>query len=403
MDKEAFYSNLNTKNITDIDYRHANRVFRKFNLKNLGQYHDLYVQDDTLLFADVFENPRNMCINVYEIDPAHFLSVVGLAWQACLKITGVELELLTDVDMLLMVEKGIRRGICHAVHRYAKANSKHMKNDDEDEESSYIKDLDADNLYGSAMSQNLSVNGFKWITNMSKTDEDFIKNYNEDGDIGYFLEIDIEYPRNLHDSHSDLPFLPERMKTDKCNKLVCNLYDKNDDVVHIRALKQALKHGLKLKKVHKAIGFYQDACLKKYIDMNTEFRKKAKNDFEKDFFKLMNDAVFGKTMENVRKHRDIKFVITDKRRNQLVSEPNYHAIKGFSENLVAIEMKKAKVKMNKLVYLGLSIWDISKILVYEFWYDYMKPKYQDNSKLCYSDTDGFIMHIKTEDFYEDIC
>ena len=355
MDKEAFYSNLNTKNITDIDYRHANRVFRKFNLKNLGQYHDLYVQGDTLLFADVFENPRNMCINVYEIDPAHFLSVVGLAWQACLKITGVELELLTDVDMLLMVEKEIRGGICHAVHRYAKANSKYMKNDDEDEESSYIKDLDANNLYGSAMSQNLSVNGFKWITNVSKTDEDFIKNYNEDGDIGYFLEIDIEYPRNLHDSHSDLPFLPERMKIDKCNKLVCNLYDKNDYVLHIRALKQALKHGLKLKKVHKAIDFYQEACLKKYIDMNTEFRKKAKNDFEKYFFKLMNNAVFGKTMENVRKHRDIKFVITDKRRNPLVSEPIYHAIKGFSENLVAIEMKKAKVKMNKPVYLGLSI------------------------------------------------
>ena len=137
--------------------------------------------------------------------------------------------------------------------------------------------------------------------------------------------------------------------------------------------------------------------------MNTELRKKAKNDFEKDFFKLMNNAVFGKTMENVRKHRDIKLVTTDKRRNQLVSEPNYYAIKCFSETLVAIEMKKTKIKMNKPIYLGLSLLEISKILMSEFWYNYMKPKYGDNVKLCYMDTDRFIMHIKAEDFYEDIA
>ena len=137
--------------------------------------------------------------------------------------------------------------------------------------------------------------------------------------------------------------------------------------------------------------------------MNTELRKQAKNNFEKDFYKLMNNAVFGKTMENVRKHRDIKFVTTDKRRNQLVSEPNYHTAKWFSENVVAIEMKKTKVKMNITVYLRLSILQISKTLMYEFWYDYMKPKYGDNVKLCYMDTDSFIMHIKTEHFYKDIA
>ena len=137
--------------------------------------------------------------------------------------------------------------------------------------------------------------------------------------------------------------------------------------------------------------------------MNTEYRKNAKNDFEKDFFKLMNNAAFGKTMENVRKHKDIKLVTTDKRRNRLVSEPNYHTTKWFSENLLAIEMKKAKVKMKKPIYLGLSILEISKTFMYEFLYDYMKPKYGDNVKLCYMDTDRFIMHIKTEDFYEDIA
>ena len=137
--------------------------------------------------------------------------------------------------------------------------------------------------------------------------------------------------------------------------------------------------------------------------MNTKLITEAKKNFEKDFFKLMTNAFFGKTMENIRKHRDIKLVTTDKRRNQLVSEPNYHTTKYFSENLLAIEMKKTKVKMNKPVYLGMSILDISKTLMYEFWYDYIKPKYEDAAKLCYMDTDSFIIHIKTEDFYEDIA
>ena len=207
----------------------------------------------------------------------------------------------------------------------------------------------------------------------------------------------------LHRLHDDLPFLPERMKIGKCKKLACNLYHKKNYVVHIRSLKQVLNYGLILKKVHRVIQFYQEAWLKPYIDINTELRKKAKNDFEKDFFKLMNNSLFGKIMENVRKHRDIKLVTTDKRSNRLVSEPNYHATRWFSGNLLAIEMKKTKVKMNKPIYLGLSILEISKTLMYEFWYDYMKPKYGDNVKLCYMNTDSFIMHIKAEDFYKDIA
>ena len=161
--KESFYSSLNMENIDGIDYRHGNNVLKKFKfkLKNLGEYHDLYMQSDTLLLADVFENFRNVCIKVYELDPAHFLSLPGLVWQACLKKTNVKLELLPDYDMLLMVEEGIRGGICHSIHRYAKANNKYMKNCDKNKESSYIQYLDANNLYGWAMSQKLPVSGFK--------------------------------------------------------------------------------------------------------------------------------------------------------------------------------------------------------------------------------------------------
>ena len=202
------------------------------------------------------------------------------------------------------------------------------------------------------MSKKLPTNGFKWIDN-NEIYEDFTKNYNENNDKGYILEVDVKYPKILHELHSDLPFLSERMEVNKCKKLVCNLFNKKKYVVHINALKQASNHGLKLKKIHRVIEFNQEAWLKPYIDMNTELRKAAKNDFEKDLFKLMNNLVFGKTMENIRKHRDIKLVITDKKRSKLVSEPNYHTVNLISEDLSIIEMKKTKVKMKKPIYLGL--------------------------------------------------
>ena len=180
------------------------------------------------------------------------------------------------------------------------------------------------------------------------------------------------------------------MKIDKC-KNSCVIYLIKKYVVHIKSLKQALNHGLKLKKIHKIIEFNQEEWLK------------PSDDFEKDLFKLMNNAVFRKTMENIRKHRDIKLLTTDKKKSKLVSEPTYHTINYISEDLSIIAMKKTKIKMNKAIYLGLSILEISKILMYEFWYDYMKPKYSDNVKLCYMNTDSFIMNIKTEDFYKDIA
>ena len=362
--KELFYSNLTLENISEVDYMHANNVFKTFELNNLGDYHDLYVRSDTLLLADVLENFRKACIKNYELDQAHFISLPGLAWQACLKKANVELELLTDYDMFLMIEEGIRGGICHAIQRYAKANNKYMKDYDKKNKSSYIQYLDANNLYGKAMTEKLPVRRFRWTDDISKIDEDFVRGYDKNDNKGYILELDVDYPNKLQNLHSDLPFLPKRMVINNTKKLLCNLNDKKNYVVHINVLKQALDHGLKLRKVHRVIEFAQEVWLKEYIDVNTELRKKATNDFEKDFFKLMNNAVFGKTMENVRKHWDIKLVKTDKKRNKLVSEPNFHTMKLIDNNLAIIEMRKVKVKMNKPIYLGLSILDISKITMY---------------------------------------
>ena len=289
--------------------------------------------------------------------------------------------------MFLIVEKGIGGGIYHAIHRYAKADNKYMKNYDKNKESSYIQYLDANILHGWALSQKLAVDGFKWKKNMLKFNEDFIKNYDEGSNKGYILEVDVKYSKRLHNLYCGLPFLPERMNIKKSNELVCNLYDKKECVTYIRTLKQALNHGLVLENVHRVTQFNQEEWLEPYIEMNTKLRTEAKNDFEEDFFKLMNNSVFGKTMENVRKHRDIKLVTTDKKINQLVSEPNYHTTKYFSENSLAIAMKKTKVKMNKPMFLKLSTLDISKILMYEFWYGYIKPKYEQKTLL-------FILKLK---------
>ena len=215
------------------------------------------------------------------------------------------------------------------------------------------------------MSKKLPVNGFRWLDSddINEINEEFLKNHNENYNKRYIIEVDVTYPKRLHELHSYFPFLPERMKIDKCNKFVCNLFNKKKYVAHINLLKQALNHRLKLQKIHRIIKFNQEEWLKPYIDMNTELRKEAKNDFENDLFKLISNSVFGKTVENIRKHRDIKLVTTDKKRSKSVSEPNYHTIDLISEDLSIIEVKKTEVKMNKPIYLGLSILEISKILM----------------------------------------
>ena len=246
------------------------------------------------LLADVFENFRNMCLEIYELDPAKFLSASGLAWQAASEKVKVKLDLLTDIDMLLMVEKCIRGGIRHSIYGYANANKKYMKDFDKSKESFYIQYWNVNNLYGQAMSQKLPVNNTEWIKNTSQFNEDFMKNYIEESDKGHFLEVDGQYIEKLHELHNDYHLLPKKIEIEKVEKDVANLHDITEYVIHIRNLKKAINHEFVLKKVHKVIKFHQNAWLKPYIDMNTDSRKKVKNDFEKGFLKLMSNAFFEK-------------------------------------------------------------------------------------------------------------
>ena len=403
--REAFYSKLSGRGISEKDYKHVWNVWHTFKMKTFKDYHELYNETNVLLLADVFENFRDLCLKIYGLDPVYYYTAPGLAWDACLKMTDIDLELLSDPDMLLMFEKGIRGGISMISNRYGEANNKYMgKGFNRNKLIKYLMYLDANNLYGCAMSMKLPTHGFKWLTSgeMEKLFNNQVVQVWEKTPC--ILEVDLEYPENLHDLHNDYPFCPEGVKCKNgVEKLIPNLRDKTKYVIHYKNLIQCLRAGMKLKKIHRGIKFKESEWMKPYIEMNTNLRTKAKNNFEKDFFKLMNNSVFGKTMENIRNRVNVKLVNTQERLKKLTAKPNFKGPpKIFSVNLISVHMKKTSLLMNKPVYLGMCILDLSKTIMYDFHYNYIKPKYGDKAKLLITDTDSLMYEIETEDFYKDI-
>ena len=398
--KTSFFSRLKQEKISDEDFEHAQRVWKQFELKNMGDFHDLYLKTDVLLLSDVLENFRKLCEKNYELDPAHFFTIPGMAWDAMLKMTGIRLELFEkgQIDMLLMIEKGIRGGISNAFKRYAKANNKFMKDFDPAEKSSFIVYLDANNLYGWAMSKPLPVGGFEWMSEMEL--ENWERFVDEEG-VGCILEVDLEYPVELHDFHNDFPLAPERLTLGKVEKLTQNLRDKEKMVLHGKNLQLYLSLGMKLKLIRRGLKFKEKDFMKNYIDKNTSLRSQAKNAFEKELFKLMNNSVFGKTMENVRNRVSIELVKDAERAAKLVNKPNFEELKIFDEFLIAVKTRTTKVWMNKPVYVGMSILDLSKTLMFSFQYGYVKKKWE-KAEVLYSDTDSLVLNIETDDFFRDI-
>ena len=453
--QDKFYSSLSDEGITDDDYKHAQQVWDTFDCRNIGDYHDIYLRTDVLLLADVFENFRKTAMATYGLDPAHYYTLPGYSWDALLKCTNIELDQITEANMYLFIEKGLRGGISMVSHRHAQANHQYMENYNNEEPTSFIQYLDANNLYGWAMSQPMPVGGFEWV---NYTDQ--ILETPADADCGFILEVDLNYPSQLHTAHNDYPLAPEKLKVEKhwmspyqhrlidelgitsfeTEKLVPNLMDKSRYVLHYRNLQLYLSLGLKLTKVHKVLQFQQSPWMALYIMKNTQLRTTATNDFEKDFYKLMNNAVshswsslyslfqisanfvncparllldrslfsvqvFGKTMENVRKRVNMKLLRSDEEEKilKLVAKPTFAQQVIFNPDLVGIQNHKEKVLLNKPIYVRMSVLDLSKHLMYDFYYNTLKARYGENVRLLYTDTDSLIVKVDTEDIYADMA
>lgn len=527
--KEAFYSSLNQSGVSDDDYNRAQLVWKQMRIKTMKGYHDLYLKTDVLLLTDVMENFRAQMIRHYGLECYSYVSAPGMFWDAMLKKTDVKLELLNDVDMYLFMEDAKRGGMTQAVHRHAKANNPYMSSYKPTEKTSYLMYLDANNLYGCAMLDYLPSKGFKWLTEKrikrlnTFSNEYIMRLLQRMGNCssyereGWFLEVDLKIPNSLHDHQNDMPLAPERgcvhghelsayqrqfkdINSTSCSKLLMTLKDKVHYKLHYRTLLYYLSQGAQLTHIHRVLSCNESKWMASYINYNTRQRAKATNTFEKDFFKLANNAVFGKTMENVRNHR--KGVFVTKRRkamrlnlSQLVEDirifsneregyynyntdtlteeylghtenellesiesqdiilkyigqltierDNYNSgmgkckydnqrtslTKDYKERVKDIRelmcseimtanpslhirrsnpelclylMKRSEVKLNKPIYVGAAILDLSKIIMYDFYYGHIKKTYGDKAQLVYMDTDSQILKIETEDIYKDM-
>ena len=409
-EKSKFFNQLTFSHISDSDYEHAQTVWRAFKCKNMQDYTMLYLQSDVVLLADVIENFRDLTFKYYGLDAAGFYTSPGLSFAAALKLTKINLSLFTDVDMYNFITKAIRGGLTNSMKKYARANNRFMKDFDPEKEISYIQYLDFVNLYGFCLMQPLPVGDFRWLNDeeiervktMLLSGHDNYKQYfNFSQDKEIILETDLDYPEHLHDSHNQMPFCAEHIVPEKCTqaKLMCTLNNKERYVIHCKNLTQCLRHGLKLTKIHRILEFTEQAWLKPYIELNTSLRAAAKNDFEKNFFKLLINAIFGKTIENDRKKRELKLVNNWNFARKLILKPNFLRSTIIDEEFVLIELKKTEILVNKPVFCGFSVLEFAKHKMYEFYYDYVIKYMSDSFKIdqCYQDTDSQIFHFRLKE------
>lgn len=357
------------------------------------------------------------------MEPLKFISAPDLTWTAGLKMTGVTLELLTDINMYLLFERGIRGGICLLGKRYSKCNNPYVKETfNPSYKTKYIVSIDVNNLYGFVMQSFLPVSNFKWMTSLEISKFDVTK-VPSNSSIGYIIVCDIEYPVNLHDNHNDLPLAAEHItvtyddlspyqrklleKNDckqsyKAQKLVPNFYKKKNYVVHFMNLKFYLEHGMILTKIHKIISFYQQPWLKPYIEFNNEKRKISSNEFDKCFYKLMNNSFFGRSCMNVRKQVNVKIAVNEKETKKHLASSALEYFSPINDSCVLFKKKKSTLCLNKPIYVGFSVLELSKLHMYRLFYDVFKKHYKEKVSLLYMDTDSFTLEVECEDFYKDM-
>ena len=404
LEKKDFFSKLKNKCPDDEEIQRTMDIIKRFKIKNGKELTKIYLKSDVLLLACVFEKYIKISINEYKINPLYFVSLPGYTWQCGLKYTGMNLQTLQDRDMILLLENNIRGGISSVMgDRYIKS--------DENKKILYI---DANNLYGHSMSEPLPYDEIKFDNNVNLED---ILNTPDDSDVGYFTEIDLKYPDSIKFKTRNFPFAPVNKKINLDNfndymkeirpdtyiqssKLICDWSDKKNYLIHYRMLKFYVRHGMIVDKVHEVISFKQSRWLEKYINFNTQKRNQAVNDFEKDFYKLLNNAFYGKTMENVRNHLKIKFVKKDDYTEIIKqqSKLTFNGIHKSYENCDSYIHKQNEVLMDKPIYLGFTVLELSKLLMYEKYYDKLQPYFgQGSIQLHYMDTDSFVLSVSTED------
>ena len=331
-------------------------------------------------------------------------------------MTEIKLEKISDIEKYLFIEKGLRGGICYIAKRHAKVNNKYIENYDPKKSSIFITYLDMNNLYGWTMSEYLPYGEFKWLENIDEFD---INSINKKNDTGYFLEVNLEYPDNLHELHNDYPLAPERfaisnnmlskyckkiadkykIKIDNIKKLIPHLGNKSNYVLHYRNLQLYLSLGIRLTKIHRILKFKRSDWMKKYIDFNTEKRKNVDNDFEKDFFKLMINSVYEKTIENLQKRINVRLANNEKDFLKFTSRPTFIIHKIFGKGDAAIHEIKPILILSKPIYVGFTVLELGKWKMYHFHYNFIKKKY--NAELLLTDTDSLTCEIKSENAYED--
>lgn len=429
--KDDFYSELYKSGISDDEYKHAQNVWSKLGCSTFKDYHDLYLKTDVLLLADCMEAFRSSCYETYGLDIMHYYTLPGYTWDCMLRHNSMDqqfknfsIEVFTDINMQLFIESGMRGGISVISGKHSSSTNPNPEDEKKAETTpTSILYIDMNNLYGLAMTQPLPIGGYKWDT--TTWDVKKLMALKDDDKKGYVFEVDLKYPEELHDHHNDYPLAPETrygeesptmknivktlgLKPVQSKKLIPNLEDKTKYIVHYRNLKYYVEQGLVITKFHRVIQFNQYPYLKSYIDKNTALRAKAKSDMEKDMFKAMNNMMFGKTMENVRKRTTIKLYNSndgkvDKKLKKMAVSPYVERFKMIVEDkLLAVEYSNKKVVLNRPVIVGFSILETSKLAMYRFHYDKFKKYYGNNLRLLMTDTDSFIYEIKTPDLFKDI-
>ena len=384
-------------------------INKKFNIKNGEELTENYLKSDVLLLACVFEKIIKVSVNEFYINPLNCVSLPGYTWQCGLKCTGINLQTLQNKDIILLLENNIRGGISSFM------GDRYIKSDDNEK----ILYIDANNLYGHSMSIPLPFDEIKFDKNVKLED---ILNTPDDSDIGYFVEVDLTYADNIKKKTKNFPFAPvnKKINPDKFSgymkeikpdtyiqtkKLICDWFDKKNYLVHYRMLKFYIRHGMIVDKVHDIYSFKQSKWLEKYININTQKRNQAVNDFEKDFYILLNNAFYGKTMEFVRNRLKIKFVKKDDYR-EIIKQQSKLTFKGIHksyENCDSYTFKQNEVLMDKPIYLGFTVLELSKLLMYETYFDILQPYFeQENIQLHYMDTDSFVLSVNTKDIIKDL-